>query len=149
MKSLLVLLLMLSLFSMSCSQQQRADAPALSVAQPSQNVAAEPVHAESRTAEPQKVSLTDVDNAETTNEAFERKIIRNAAITMEVDSTTDAQHRITSIAGSHGGFVVTSEAKQRENIEPSKRTIDIKLVARIPADRFGVALDQIKQLAAN
>jgi hypothetical protein len=68
---------------------------------------------------------------------------------MEVESTTDAQHQVTTIAESHGGFVVTSEAKQRENIDPSKRTVDIKLVARIPADRFGVALDQIKKLAGN
>ena len=97
----------------------------------------------------QKVSLTDVDKAEVINEAADRKIIRNADITMEVESTTDAQHQVTTIAESHGGFVVTSEAKQRENIDPSKRTVDIKLVARIPADRFGVALDQIKKLAGN
>ena len=68
---------------------------------------------------------------------------------MEVASTTEAQHRVTSIAESHGGFVVTSEAKQRENIDPSKRTLDIKLVVRIPATRFGVAFDEIKQLAGN
>jgi hypothetical protein len=100
-------------------------------------------------AEMRKVSLTDVDKVESINDAVDRKIIRNADITIEVDSTADAQHRITSIAESHGGFVVTSEAKQRENIEVSKRTLDIKLVTRIPATRFGVALDEIKQLAGN
>ena len=44
---------------------------------------------------------------------------------------------------------VTSEAKQRENIDPSKRTLDIKLVVRIPSNKFGGALDEIKQLAGN
>jgi hypothetical protein len=97
----------------------------------------------------QKFSLDDADKAQLTNEAADRKIVRNAEITMEVDSTTDAQHRVTSIAESNGGFVVTSEAKQRENVDPSKRTLDIKLVVRLPATRFGVALDEIKQLAGN
>jgi len=97
----------------------------------------------------QQVSLSEVDKAESTNEAADRKIIRNADITMEVDSTTDAQQRVTSIAESNGGFVVTSEAKQRANVDPAKRTLDIKLVVRIPASRFGSALDQIKQLAGN
>lgn len=68
---------------------------------------------------------------------------------MEVPSTTEAHHRVASIAESHGGFVVTSESKQRENVDPSKRTLDIKLIVRIPATRFGPALDEIKQLASN
>jgi len=68
---------------------------------------------------------------------------------MEVDSTTDAQHRVSSIAEANGGFVVTSEAKQREHADPSKRTLDIKLVVRIPSERFGPALDEIKELAGN
>ena len=96
-----------------------------------------------------KVSLLSADKTELTNVAADRKIIRNADLTLEVDSTTDAQHRVTSIAEANGGFVVTSEAKQRENVDPSKRTMDIKLVVRIPSEKFGPALDQIKQLAGN
>lgn len=95
----------------------------------------------------QKVSLTDADTASSAAEAADRKIIRNANLTMEVNSTTDTQHRVTSIAEAQGGFVVTSEAKQRENTDPSKRTLDIKLVVRIPANRFGPALDEIRGLA--
>ncbi len=149
MKSLLVLLLVLSLFSISCSSQSDRSALSGSVATPEQAVATEPAAPMTQAAEMRKVSLTDVDKVESINDAVDRKIIRNADITIEVDSTADAQHRITSIAESHGGFVVTSEAKQRENIEVSKRTLDIKLVTRIPATRFGVALDEIKQLAGN
>lgn len=95
----------------------------------------------------QKVSLTDAGVAASAAEAVDRKIIRNANLTIEVNSTTDTQHRITSIAESYGGFVVTSEAKQRENTDPEKRTLDIKLVVRIPSSRFGPALDEIRKLA--
>ena len=150
MKTPVIPLITLLVFSISCSFARQPDAT-------TQNKTAQ-APASERPAEAreqivndsmQKVSLSDVDKVEVINEAADRKIIRNADITMEVESTTDAQHQVTTIAESHGGFVVTSEAKQRENIDPSKRTVDIKLVARIPADRFGVALDQIKKLAGN
>ena len=97
----------------------------------------------------QQASLTQPETLASTAEAADRKIIRNANLTIEVNSTTETQHRVTSIAESHGGFVVTSEAKQREDADPGKRTLDIKLVVRIPAARFGVALDEIRGLAKN
>jgi hypothetical protein len=96
-----------------------------------------------------QVSLTDTEKIEETFAALDRKIIRNADLTMEVDSTTDTQHRIVSIAEAHGGFVVTSEAKQRESVEPAKRTLDIRLVVRVPENHFGAALDQIRGLSSN
>ena len=99
------------------------------------------------TAEFEQVSLTEADTAASAAEAADRKIIRNASLTMEVNSTSDIQHKVTSIAESHFGFVVTSEAKQRENADPAKRTLDIKLVVRVPSERFGSALDQIRGLA--
>jgi hypothetical protein len=153
MKSPIILLLALLPFSISCSAERKAD----SVAQaPTTQVAAKPyagpeevAKTESQGALQQKVSLTDADKAETTAEAADRKIIRNADITIEVASTTDAQHRVTSIAESHGGFVVTSESKQRENNDPARRTLDFKLVVRVPSNQFGVAFDEIKSLAGN
>lgn len=101
------------------------------------------------TVEFKKVSLDESEKAEETSAAADRKIIRNADLTMEVSSTTDTQHRIVSIAEAHRGFVVTSEAKQRESKEPAQRTLDIKLVVRIPENRFGSALDQIRGLTSN
>ena len=165
MKSLLITQLLLLVFSVSCSQQAEmrkdvaVDTPKTNQVN-TQEVEAEATSTvakeEARTAAhtfastgAQQVSLSEVDKAEATNEAADRKIIRNADITMEVDSTTDAQQRVASIAESNGGFVVTSEAKQRANVDPAKRTLDIKLVVRIPASRFGSALDQIKQVAGN
>lgn len=100
-------------------------------------------------AEIKQISLTEAGNAASAAEAADRKIIRNADLTMEVNSTTDASHRVTSIAESHGGFVVTSESKQREEADSGKRTLDIKLVVRIPSNQFGLALDEIRSLASN
>ena len=145
MKSSIILLLVLLSFSLSCSHQS-SEARLL---ESNTKQAVEPTKPETDGAQQAKVSLTDVDKAESTAEAAERKIIRNADITMEVPSTTEAQHRVTVIAESHGGFVVTSESKQRESIDPAQRTLDIKLVVRIPAAQFGSSLDEIKGLAGN
>lgn len=158
MKTPVIPLITLLLFTTSCSYGAReaANAPAASeVPKQATQVSAEPApqrQAEAKVfydSHSQKVSLLDAAKADTTNTATDRKIIRNADITMEVDSTTEAQHSVTSIAESNGGFVVTSESKQREHVDPSKRTLDIKLVVRIPSDRFGPALDEIKKLAGN
>jgi hypothetical protein len=152
MKSPIILLFFLAILSLSCSAGTESPTTNSSTVYPTAKTAEKAEPRAQTVADPsgqQKVSLTDVDKAEVTNEAFDRRIIRNASLTMEVDSTTDAQHRVTWIAESHGGFVVTSEAKQRENVDPSKRTLDIKLVVRIPSDRFGSALDEIKKLAGN
>ncbi len=148
MKSPIILLLALLSFSLSCSRQSTADLAPIATSQPAP-ATAETARPETYGAQHQKVSLTDVDKAESTAEAAERKIIRNADLTMEVASTTEAQHGVTAIAESHGGFVVTSEAKQRENIDPAKRTLDIKLVVRVPATQFGTTLNEIKTLAGN
>jgi len=82
-------------------------------------------------------------------ETIDRKIIRNADLALEVSSTVEAQQKVTAIAESVGGFVVTSEAKQRENSDPSQRVVDIKLVVRIPSNQFNSALAQIEKLASN
>ncbi|HEY0729113.1 MAG TPA: DUF4349 domain-containing protein, partial [Pyrinomonadaceae bacterium] len=115
----------------------------------SQPAAKSPALTAQETVQFKKVSLDQTEKAEEISAAADRKIIRNADLTMEVSSTTDTQHSIASIAESHGGFVVTSEAKQRESTEPAKRTLDIRLVVRIPENRFGSALDQIRGLTTN
>ena len=154
MKSPIILLLALLSFSLSCSgggtQRAATNSQPAAAQTVDQLEAKETAKSESYAGvQQQKVSLTDVDKAGATAEAVERKIIRNAEITMEVASTTDTQHKVTSIAESNGGFVVTSEAKQRENVDAAQRTLDIKLVVRVPSPQFGVAFDEIKKLASN
>ena len=148
MKSPVILLIALLSFSLSCSRQselQTAQAPQQTV--PSKE--ADSVKYDNMGAEAKKVSLTDAVKADTTAEAAERKIIRNADITIEVASTSEAQHSVTSIAEAHGGFVVNSESKQRQSADPAQRSTDFKLVVRVPSTQFGVALDEIKKLATN
>ncbi|HJU93326.1 MAG TPA: DUF4349 domain-containing protein [Pyrinomonadaceae bacterium] len=157
MKTPVIPLLTLLLFSISCSSASTPTANAPSAGDAYSGPKSAPVAAaesaakslSDNSATTQKVSLLAADQAELINAAADRKIIRNADITMEVGSTTEAQHRVASIAEANGGFVVTSEAKQREHVDPSKRTLDIKLVVRIPSERFGTALDEIKRLAGN
>lgn len=81
--------------------------------------------------------------------ALERKIIRKAELTIEVQSTKEAQQHVTSIAENNGGFVVTSEAVQRESENQNKRLVDVKLVLRVPSAKFNEALTQIQNLATN
>ena len=96
-----------------------------------------------------KHSLDQTEKAVSIQAALDRKIIRDAKLTIEVASTTEAQQRVTSIAETLGGFVVTSEAKQRQDVEPARRTLDIKLVIRVPSAQFNSALEQIEKLASN
>lgn len=153
MKSPIILLLALLAFSVSCAAARQDTAETLV----SQTGTAKPVVAPPKEAQQadnygalqQNVSLSDAAKAAATAAAADRKIIRNADITIEVASTTDAQHRVTSIAEAHGGFVATSEAKQRENSDPARRTLDFKLVVRVPSSQFGVAFDEIKSLAGS
>ena len=144
MKSLSTVLLVLVLVLSGCSrfgseQQER-------LASTAQKAVAEPV-IQARSAK--DYSFDQTEKALSTEAALDRKIIRDANLTIEVASTTDAQQRITSIAETLGGFVVTSEAKQRQDAEPAKRTVDIKLVIRVPSGQFNSALEQIEKLATN
>ena len=94
-------------------------------------------------------ALSQVEKVISIDAVPDRKIIRDANLTIEVNSTTEAQQRVRSIAEGYGGFVVASEAKQHENVDPAKRTMDIKLVIRVPSAQFNSALEQIEKLASN
>ena len=79
-------------------------------------------------------------------QSIERKIIRNADLTLELDAPEDAQRRITSIAEKHGGFVVNSESKQDDDARQAAPKTSITIVARVPAARFAETLEAIQQL---
>jgi len=134
MKSPIILLVALLSFSLSCSSEQKAFSTNVPVqkdvakpqsqAKPENYVAETAVNARTRVdgVQSERVSLNDVDRAESTAEAADRKIIRNADITIEVPSTTDTQHLVTSIADAHGGFVATSGSI--EKLEGRKRFLE-------------------------
>ena len=94
----------------------------------------------------QQVSLQQANQSQSVAEAVDRKIIRDGNLSLEVAAPADSQRKITSIAESAGGFVVTSEAKQHENEDPSRQGLEVTLVVRVPALQFGPVMDQIRAI---
>jgi hypothetical protein len=103
----------------------------------------------SKQAQTQSVAFNQAEKSIPLEAAIDRKIIRDADLTIEVASTIEAQQKVTGIAESYGGYVVTTEAKQREHSDPARRTVDVKLVVRVPSNQFNAALGQIENLATN
>ena len=139
MRSLSIFLLLAVTFS-GCSSTQDGST-AKTVSQPRETTNNE------QTVQP--VSLLAADSAETVAAAADRKIIKNAELILEVTSPTDSQRSVASIAESLGGFVVTSETKLLENRDPSKRTVEVKLIVRVPSNQFDSALSSIEKLSTN
>jgi hypothetical protein len=116
----------------SINQKARASAPA------------QPQAITELSAMPQNVSLTQADSANVVSQALERKIIRNANLTVEVSSPAETQRKIVSIAESHQGFVVTSESTQRTAEDKTKPEVTINLVIRVPAAQFNQVMEEIR-----
>jgi hypothetical protein len=92
----------------------------------------------------QPVSFQYADLATTVAYAAERKIIRNANLTVEVNSPTETQRKIAAIAETLQGFVVTSEASQRAIENGAGTEVIVNLVVRVPAAQFNQAMEQIR-----
>jgi hypothetical protein len=101
-----------------------------------------------QSAAPQQVSLNQADAATASSQAIERKIIRDANLTIEVVSPTESQRKIFSVAESHGGFVVTSEMTQQASDDKSKPEMSVNLVVRVPALQFDKAMEEIRAVAS-
>jgi hypothetical protein len=148
MKFTTLLLLGLLLFTLSgCDSVNKEDSTAKPASEAKKESAAnaEPKQvADTRAQLSQPVSFKDADAANTSSLALERKIIRNANLTLEVNSPTDIQRKIVTIAETHQGFVVTSEATQRASTDTSKPAITVNLVVRVPAAQFNPAMEEIR-----
>lgn len=91
-------------------------------------------------------SLTAIVAQPTPAQAIERKIIRNADLVIETDAPNNLQQSIAAVAEKHGGFVVTTEAKQNKpNTQGTPATV-VNISVRVPAAQFGVVLDEIRKL---
>jgi hypothetical protein len=90
-----------------------------------------------------QVSLNQADQSHSVAEAMDRKILRDANLTLEVAAPAEVQRKINSIAELAGGFVVTSESKQRQ-VGEGRTELEVNLVIRVPATQFGSTLDQIR-----
>jgi hypothetical protein len=143
MKSPKALVLILSLVLLSACGSAR---PAAENAAPATQVAdrgAAKSQAEPAGAAANQVSLQQAGDSQSTAEAMDRKIIRDAALTLEVSAPADVQRKISTIAETLGGFVVTSESKERQTGD-GRHELEVNLVIRVPAAQFSAALDQVR-----
>lgn len=77
----------------------------------------------------------------------ERKIIRNAELTIEHDAPAEAQRKLSSVAESHGGFVVTSESRQQDARGAQPAAVSIEM--RVPSARFDAAVAEVRALGGS
>ena len=88
-------------------------------------------------------SLSQAQTSLTDTAPSDRKIIRNADLSLEAESPEDAQRRITTIAESNGGFVADSQ-QTSSDVRATKRDL-VTMSVRVPSQKFAVTLDQIRQ----
>ena len=154
MKSLTLLALLLSVALLSgCFRSQQSPTDSAPAVSSDSRSSAEPAritegqtYAKREQTVPgtQPVSLNYADQSQSMAEAMNRKILRNAELTLEVSDPTVAQRQITSIAEALGGFVISSESKQRQSRDSGKTELELQLVVRVAATNFGSALEQIR-----
>lgn len=91
-----------------------------------------------------QASLTNAQNSQASVSVTERKIIRNADLMLEINDPSEGQRRIASIAESRGGFVVTSESKQRNAEGQLKPEMIVTVTVRVPAAQFEAVVSEIR-----
>jgi len=94
----------------------------------------------------QQISLEQAGSSQTPPPAVERKILRNADLTLEADSPDEARAKITTIAESKGGFVIESQ-KQSSDARGASKTDVVIMTARVPAAKFDESLEEIRKSA--
>ncbi|MBX3243239.1 MAG: DUF4349 domain-containing protein [Acidobacteria bacterium] len=75
----------------------------------------------------------------------ERKIIRNADLSLESETPEEVQNKIAAIAESKGGFVI--ESQQRTSDSRSAKRDTVTMSVRVPAEKFAEAVDEIRKTA--
>jgi len=95
-------------------------------------------------AKPEDTTLSQSAIVQASTLAADRKIIRNGDLTLETGSPTEGLRRITAVAESHGGFVVSSEFTQNRVEAGANPSQTVTVIARVPASQFASALDEIR-----
>lgn len=93
----------------------------------------------------QQVSLETAEQTKTAPTTIERKIIRNADLTLEADSPEESQQKIAAIAESKSGFVV--ESQQSSSNSQVKTRDTVTMTVRVPAEKFNESLDEIRKVS--
>lgn len=77
---------------------------------------------------------------------IERKIIRNADLSLESEEPEVAQQKITSIAETNGGFVIESTQRGSDSTSTKRDTVTMSI--RVPSEKFNESLDEIRKTAS-
>lgn len=77
---------------------------------------------------------------------IDRKVIRNADLTLEAESPEESQQKITAIAESRGGFVVESTQRSSSTDVSSRDIVTMSL--RIPSEKFNESLEEIRKTSS-
>lgn len=90
----------------------------------------------------------NINAAPASNAAAQRRIIRDATLTVELDDPLAAARRVVALAEESGGFVTSNEATRAgdPDISQSSNLVTVNVIIRIPAERFNAALEQIHGL---
>lgn len=93
----------------------------------------------------QKISLDQATDAQNASVPVDRKIIRNADLSLEAESPETSQQKVTAIAESKGGFVVESQ-ETSSDVKTTEHDI-VTMTVRVPAEKFNETLDEIRRSA--
>ncbi|HVG28079.1 MAG TPA: DUF4349 domain-containing protein [Pyrinomonadaceae bacterium] len=94
--------------------------------------------------EAQKISFDANGQQGPTVVVPDRKVIRNAELTLELDAPVEAQRNLASIAESHGGFVVTSESRQDERARGARALQIVSVEMRVPSAQFDSVINAVR-----
>lgn len=143
-KAVIVLLSVLIIGCSASEQSSNKSTTGIAPAPPSSYKNAAPGNSSAA----RKVSLEQSAQNQTTPPAavVERKIIRNAELDLETTAPEEAQQKIARIAESTGGFVIES-TQSSSDVKANSRD-SVAMTIRVPADKFGAALDEIRQTAS-
>lgn len=139
----LIAVLLCSLLFAGCSQgqfsQKSPEGSSLPVMQAANDVVA------TKTSATPQLSLEQTANAQNAPAVTERKVIRNANLTLETNAPEEAGRKIAAIAEAKGGFVVNSETKTSGSNESTRTSVSVTV--RVPAAQFEAAVAEIRQTA--
>ncbi|HEV2762781.1 MAG TPA: DUF4349 domain-containing protein [Pyrinomonadaceae bacterium] len=74
----------------------------------------------------------------------ERRIIRNAALTVDVENPVEGQRKIASAAEQFGGYVVTSDSRLQSRAGDAKSFEVVTVEVRVPFQQFDAMLGAIR-----
>jgi len=90
-----------------------------------------------------QISLNQGEETQAAPVVAERRIIRNADLSLETAAPEEAQQKITQIVESRGGFVMESDQSSSDVKAAVRDTVT--MTVRVPAEKFTESLDEIRK----